>query len=80
MPEVEHSLFNLTLIPSNRVTVVKVSGLAPEDDNLYLLQLIGFGLVLVAVSILPVGQTQAPHRQDTVHIVSDPGMWEISSS
>lgn len=40
----------------------------------YLLQLVGLGLVFVPVGVLPVGQTEAPHRQDAVNIVSDPGV------
>lgn len=80
MPEYIYFLFNLTLIPNNPVKDLKVNALAPEHYNFHLLQLIGFSLVLITVSILPIGQTQTPHRQDAVHVVSDPGMWEISTS
>lgn len=38
----------------------------------HLLQLVGLGLVLVPVGVLPVGQAERPHRQDAVHVVSDP--------
>lgn len=40
----------------------------------YLLQLIGFGLVLITVGILAVGHAQAPHSQNAVDIISHPGI------
>lgn len=40
----------------------------------YLLQLIGLGLVLITVSILAVGHTQAPHGQDAVDVIPHPGV------
>ena len=45
----------------------------------HLLQFVGLGLVFVPVGILPVGQTEGPHRQDAVNVVSDPGVWLIWS-
>ena len=40
----------------------------------YLLQLVGLGLVLVAVSVLAVGHAQAPHGQDAVDVIPYPGV------
>lgn len=47
--------------------------------KLYLFKFIGLGLVFVAVSIFPVGHAEPPHRQDTVHIVSDPGILQLGA-
>lgn len=40
----------------------------------YLFQLIGLGLVLIAVGILAVGHAQSPHSQDAVDVVTHPGI------
>lgn len=40
----------------------------------YLLQLVGFGLVLIAVRILAVGHAQAPHGQNAVDVIPHPGI------
>ena len=40
----------------------------------YLLQLVGLGLVLVAVGVLAVGHAQAPHGQDAIDVIPYPGI------
>lgn len=45
---------------------------SPGEGTRDLLQLVGLGLVLVSVCILPVGQTEGPDGQDAVNVVPDP--------
>lgn len=47
-------------------------GLHSRRRTQNLLQLVGLGLVFVAVRILPVGQTEGPDGQDAVNVVPDP--------
>lgn len=46
----------------------------PQTERTHLLQFVGLGFVLVPVCVLPVGQTEGPHRHDAVNIVSNPGV------
>lgn len=40
----------------------------------HLLQFVGLGLVFITVGILAIGHAQPPHSQDTVHVISHPGI------
>lgn len=51
-----------------------LSGQATAASQPYLLQLVGLGFVLIAVSILAVGHAQAPHSQDAVDVIPHPGV------
>lgn len=46
----------------------------------YLLELVGFGLILIPVRILPISHAQPPHSQDAVDVVPYPSIFMVRTS